>query len=323
LPFSGVRKWPKLIRHFIYFLKTLNFGRKVNVIYAQDPVSVGLPACLAAKIMHKKFILKIVGDYAWEQWQQKENAKFITPTEFQNKKLDFVTELRRNVERWVARCAQRIIVPSEYLKKIVSMWGVKPEKICVIYNSFDASGVSGKLNLSGFNIVSAGRLVSWKGFDTLIEIMPEILKDIPEAKLTIIGSGPEENNLKFKIKSLKLEDRVFLKGQLLHEELLNYLGGGDLFVLNTGYEGLSHQILEAMAVGTSVITTNVGGNPELIENNESGILVEYNNKEQLKNVILKLYRDENLRNKLIQNAKEKTKDFNKEKMINETTKVLS
>ena len=65
LPFREVRKWPKIVRHFIYFLKVLQKGRNVDVVFAQDPVSVGLPAMLASKILGKIFLLKIVGDYAW------------------------------------------------------------------------------------------------------------------------------------------------------------------------------------------------------------------------------------------------------------------
>ena len=71
LSFGEVRHLPKILRHFVYFIKVLKMGRRADIIYAQDPVSVGLPAMLAAKILRKKFILKVVGDYAWEQFQNK------------------------------------------------------------------------------------------------------------------------------------------------------------------------------------------------------------------------------------------------------------
>ncbi len=65
----------KFLFDTLYFLKVLKRGLGVDVIYAQDPVSVGLPSVLAAQILNKKFLLKIVGDYAWEQLQIK-NYKF-------------------------------------------------------------------------------------------------------------------------------------------------------------------------------------------------------------------------------------------------------
>ena len=312
LSFGVVRNLPKIIRHIFYFFKVLKAGKNADIIFAQDPVSVGLPSCLASFFLRKRFILKVVGDYAWEQFQaqnakrktKNNNSKFEILEEFQNKKYDFITELRRKIERWVAKKADKIIVPSEYLKKIVLMWGVRKEKISVVYNACDVQDIDisreearKKLGLSGFVLVSVGRPVSWKGFDLLKEIEPEIQKEIPEAKLVILEHAP-------------------------HKQVLEHLRAGDLFVLNTGYEGLSHQILEAMAIGIPVITTNVGGNPELIQNNESGILVEYNNKEQLKNAILELYKNKDLRDKFVKNAKEKIKEFSKEKMLKETIKIL-
>ena len=335
LSFGQVRRLPKIIRHIIYFFKALKMGKKADVIYAQDPVSVGLPAVLAAKILRKKFILKVVGDYAWEQFQAR-GEKFITPENFQDKKFDFKTETRRKIQKYVAKNAYKIIVPSSYLKNIVLKWGIDEEKIKVIYNAFEAPALSAgrpvlketkeelrkKLNLSGTVLISAGRLVPWKGFDKLIEIMPEIIKEIPDAKLYIIGSGPEEENLKSKISNLKIKENVFLIGQVFHDKALEYLKAGDIFILNTGYEGFSHFLLEAMAMEILIITTNVGGNPELIENGKNGILLEYNNKEELKKRIIELAKNETLKKELIEKAKRKVAEFDAGKMLEETVKIL-
>ncbi|MEK7575764.1 MAG: glycosyltransferase family 4 protein, partial [Patescibacteria group bacterium] len=334
LSFGKVRRLPKVIRHIVYFFKILLKSRDIDVIYAQDPVSVGLPSVLAAKILRKKFILKVVGDYAWEQFQNQisnlKSQKFITLEEFQEGKYNFMTELRRNIERWVAKNADKIIVPSGYLKKVVTKWGIDKKNIIVIYNAFDAQGLKmtkresrDELNLSGTILISSGRLVPWKGFGALIDIMPEVLKEIPDARLYIIGSGLEEKNLKSQISNLKIGDNVFLVGGISREKLLTYLRACDIFVLNSGYEGFSHLILEAMALGVPVIASNIGGNTEIIRDGENGILIEYNAKEDLKNKIISLYNEEFFREKLIKNAKESVKKFSKEKMINDTIKILS
>ena len=89
---------------------------------------------LAAKILRKKFLLKVVGDYAWEQFQNKiskiksQKFKFTTLEEFQDNKFDFKTELRRKIQKYVAKNAYKIIVPSNYLKNIVLKWRVDEEK---------------------------------------------------------------------------------------------------------------------------------------------------------------------------------------------------
>jgi len=329
LSFGEVRHLPKLIRHFVFFLKVLKRGAKADLIFAQDPVSVGLPSAIAGKILRKKFALKIVGDYAWEQGRQRFGVKDLLD-DFVNKKYNWKVELLKKIQKFSADSAFLIIVPSEYLKNIVSTWQVDIGKVKVIYNAFNAPELESskedarvKLKLSGFAIISAGRLVPWKGFKTLIEIMPDILKEIPNAKLYIVGSGPERKTLELTIANRGLRDHVFLLGQLSHADSLLHLRAGDLFVLNTGYEGFSHFILEAMAMEIPIITTNIGGNPEIIENKKDGILIKYESKEQLKNAIINLHENRELRNKITENAKIKIKEFNKEKMLRRTIATLT
>ena len=324
LSFGEVRALPKIIRHFAYFLKVLKLGRGIDIIYAQDPVSVGLPALLAARILRKSFIVKVVGDYAWEQFQQKKGVSFVTLEDFQSMKVDFMSGLRRKIERYVGRKSDSIVVPSIYLKKIVMMWGVKEEKIKVIYNTFALKDVMGskeelreKFGFDGNIIFSVGRLVPWKGFELLIEIM----KDMTGIKLFIAGSGPMKEELGKKIKDLNLNDRVNILGRLEQNDLLERVKASDIFVLNTGYEGLSHQLLEVMAVGTPIITTSVGGNKEVIENGKEGILVEYNNKEAIKGAILSVLKSNNT-DVMTGSAKDKLFLFKKEKIIKETINML-
>lgn len=329
LSFGEVRHLPKVIRHFVYFLKVLIKGLRADIIFAQDPVSVGFPAALAAKILRKKFILKIVGDYAWEQFQikkeqvcRKRQQKIKTLEEFQVERFDIITEFRRKMQRWVVKKADRIITPSEYLKKIVSKgWRVPEERIKVIYNCMDDVD---KVDFSLDNqdkkyLLSIGRLVPWKGFNVLIEAVKELPEEI---KLIIIGDGPEKYKLEENVKKLGLGKRVQLIGRVGHEEIGKYFRQAKVFILNTAYEGLPHVILEAMAWGAPVITTNVGGNSELIENEINGILLEYDNKEQIKEAISRLWGNEYLRKKFIDNSYEKLKNFSLEKMINNTIKVL-
>src|SRR3989338_8409267 len=172
-------------------------------------------------------------------------------------------------------------------------------------------------------IISVGRLVSWKGFSLLIKLIPDLKKIDPSFKLIILGSGPQEEKLLEEARSLNLlssEDVVIMKSDWLG--VISYLRQAYIFVLNTGYEGLSHTILEAMATGVPVVTTNVGGIPELIKDGENGLLVEYNNKEQLKEAILKLYQNEDLRKKFIENSKKVLEKFSFENMINQTINLF-
>jgi glycosyltransferase involved in cell wall biosynthesis len=228
-------------------------------------------------------------------------------------------EILRKIQKFVAKNAAIIIVPSEYLKRVIFKWGIPADKIRVVYNAVEKPRQIFSAVSRDF-ILSVGRLVPWKGFGTLIEIMKELPKEI---KLIIIGSGPEYYNLKFKIENLKLNEQVKLIQQLPHEKLLDYFTKAKIFILNTAYEGLPHVVLEAMAYGAPVIATNVGGNPEVIKNNYNGFLVDYDNKNQLKDAILKLWSDEELRQKFADNSFKESEKFSLDKMIKETIKVLS
>lgn len=361
LSFGEVRHLPKIIRHFVYFLKILKRAKNTDIIFAQDPVSVGLPSVIASKIMRKKFLLKVVGDYAWEQMQI-QNAKsadrglssakrparrrfgvggraveakprsynkFITPDEFQNKKFDFKTNIRKKIERWTAKRAQRIIVPSNYLKKIVSMWGVKEKNISVVYNGFKFNKDAGNketirklLQFEGKLIISIGRLVRWKGFDTLIEIFPSIKNKFKIVKLIIVGSGPDKKYLQKSIDEKKLENEIALTGALSQDILLRYIKASDVFVLNTGYEGFSHQLLEVMDVGVPIVTTNVGGNTEIIEDKKNGLTAAFNDKKELTKAINKLLDNTDFADKIASQAKKDVQKFSEEKMIKNIMEIL-
>jgi len=122
------------------------------------------------------------------------------------------------------------------------------------------------------------------------------------------------------IDTQKLNDRVFLLGKLPHDTVLKYLKAADLFVLNTGYEGFSHQLLEVMASGTPLITTAVGGNTELITADENGVLVGYNDKIGIKEGIEKILSDKIFADKISANAQKRVQEFNEARMLQETVK---
>ncbi|MEK7614391.1 MAG: glycosyltransferase family 4 protein [Patescibacteria group bacterium] len=329
LSFDEVRSLPKIIRHAVYFLKIFGRSRGCGIIYAQDPVSVGLPSFFAAKILRKNFLLRVAGDYAWEQGIQRFGVVEMLD--------DFVKKLAgqyklpvrflRYIEYFVARHAERVIVPSKYLKKIVTGWGVPVEKITVINNAFEgvpreATSDRPKMLLSGKTIVSAGRLVPWKGFLVLVEMMLESVKKFPDLKLYIIGDGPDRELLERRIKLLELNRNVFLLGKVSQAALFDYVGQASAFVLNTGYEGFPHQILEALSLGTPVVTTDIGGNQDMMRHGENGFLVPYNDKQALAAAVEKILRDEELARRFKENGRVTVAKFTKERMINSLIKVM-
>lgn len=319
LPFRVVRRWPVGIRHFLYFLKSFRRALGQDAIFAQDTISVGLPAMLAAKILRKSFIIRVPGDYVWEQSVQRFGVKD-SIDDFQSKKYSWRIELMRRIQKWVTSSADIVITPSNYFRDLVRGWVRNKDKVRVIYNGIDLA-TSAIRHVKGGEklIISAGRLVPWKGFDVLIELM----KDLPNWKLVIVGDGPEKRNLDSIIQNLELRDRVILAGAISREELLNYLYQARVFVLNTSFESFSFQVVEAMSTGVPVVTTNIGNLAEIIENGKEGILVEPNNKEQILMAIKKFDEDQNFRDMIIINARKKSQEFSIERTIEALVKTFN
>lgn len=329
--FHTVRHFPKLIRHMVYMVKLFRATRDVDVMLALDPVSVGLPATLVSLIRMKPLVVKVVGDYAWEEGQQrfhvKDNLDIFVTKPF-NHYLAQVGMLRL-VQKFVASRAKQVIVPSKYLKAIVHAWGIAEEKISVVYNAYDVSELRGdrnelrsRHNLSGRVILSAGRLVPWKGFTMLIHLMVHIVREYPDAKLYIAGSGPDEAELKRLIVSEGMSNSVIMLGAIPHDVLMEYVLATDCFVLNTGYEGLSHQLLEVLAAGTPIITTRVGGNPELIENGKTGFLVPHDDIEEFRRALRGVFEEPEHAKAMSEEGKRFMQGFTVPHMIDGTVSVF-
>lgn len=313
---SGGSAW----RYLKYCLKLFGLARGAQVIYAMGPVSAGLPASLVARWRKIPLVVKVVGDYAWEQAQNRgDTASGID--EFQRQVFSGKIGRLQKIERYVCRRAMAVVVPSQYLRKIVRGWGVNDEKIEVIYNAATAGVRSTLAKSRRQTIISIGRLVPWKGFEALMALMVDLHGVKPDLKLEIYGSGPDRGKLNQLIHRLGLTDIVTID-KTSHDELMLKLTDAAMLVLNTGYEGFPHTVLEAMAAGTPVITTNVGGNPEIITDGENGLLVTYNNQGELKAAILRLLADEELRQRLISNASNTWQRFSLEQMIGKTVAVL-
>ena len=191
IKFSDIRRLPKVFRHIAFGVRVFRAARHADVVSAHDTVSVGLPSALAAMFAGKQLVVCVPGDYAWEQGVQRFGVKD-SIDDFQHKRYGFSVEWLRMLQRFVVRRASVVVVPSAYFGKVVEAWGVKPERLRVVYNSVELETPIQPDNKPEGNVmVSAGRLVPWKGFDGVIEA----LQRLPEWKLVIIGDGPERARL--------------------------------------------------------------------------------------------------------------------------------
>ena len=128
-------------------------------------------------------------------------------------------------------------------------------------------------------LVSVGTLVERKGFHRVIECLPGLLATHPMLHFVIVGGAGPEGDMSAKLKSLVrtlgLDDRVHFLGPLPNDRLKVPLSAADVFVLATSYEGWANVFLEAMACGLPVVTTDVGGNAQVVNDRSLGRIVPF------------------------------------------------
>ncbi len=233
------------------------------------------------------------------------------------------------IVRKYPRVVRHIIVPSEYMRKLVETWGVPSEKITRIYSTPKSieiletkEALRSQFQYKDFIVLTACRLVPWKGVGALIEVVKTLRDKQLPISLEILGDGVCRKELEEKVTQLGMGAFVTFRGNLDRDEMGKRIKASDVFVLNTSYEGLSHQLIEVMAIGTPIVTTPVGGNVELIMHQQTGILAPFNDYEKITEAIVELYNNPSQRESRALRAREKSLEFKEEKVINEFVTVL-
>ncbi|MCI0627908.1 MAG: glycosyltransferase family 4 protein [Acidobacteria bacterium] len=213
----------------------------------------------------------------------------------------FWEKLRRRVAyRLVSRQGTMITVSQDLKRFVCEKVGVAEKRLEVIYNGVaqaqtvtveETQKCKAELGISGcYPILGVvGSLYPVKGHRFLLEAMPEILRRWPETRLLVIGRGELEVALKEQVEQLAIGANVDFLG--MRQDVPRLLSVLDAFVLPSLSEGLSLALLEAMAYGKPVVTTLVGGNPELIDHGRTGFLVQPENARDLADNLVKLLSD--------------------------------
>ncbi len=177
----------------------------------------------------------------------------------------------------------------------------------------DGRGIK-KRNAKGKTILTVVRLAERKGVKYLISTMPMVLKAHPDTRLVIVGEGPEKEPLMKLSKELGVGENVIFTGGIPNEKLPSFYGSSDVFVLPSivdsrgDTEGLGVVLLEAMAAGCPAIASDVGGIPDIIENDKNGFLVQQKSPEQLAEKIIILLENKKLREKFKENGLKTVKE---------------
>jgi glycosyltransferase involved in cell wall biosynthesis len=214
--------------------------------------------------------------------------------------------LHRPQLRFALRKAARVIAVSQSLKEAAIRLGIDPEKIRVIPNGVDTTrfyprnreAARRQLRLPADRtiLLSIGGLNEGKGHHRVVGLLPRLISAYPDLLFVIVGGERPSDTVRPLINRLierrGLADHVHLVGERPHEEIPIWLASADLLCLATRSEGWANVLLEATACARPVVTTHVGGNPEVLPDESLGILVPPDDDHALEEAIRRALRSE-------------------------------
>ena len=314
----------------IRWLKTIILimlnGRNAEYIFVN-----GLPmeSYVANIFLRKKLVRKIVGDWAWERGR---NKGLIEDSfdEFQLNSHNLHLEIAKFSRGWTATKADIVITPSRHLSNVVKNWGVKADKLKVIYNGTRITNNEfSKSNSNIIKLITVGRLAPWKNVNTIIEAVHLLKNQDLKINLIIVGSGPEDLDLKKQVNNLNLTNEVIFTGQKKYSDLKEYYKSADIYIQASGYEGLPHVLLEAINFDLAIISTPIGGTNEILQDGKNGFILDLEkgikpNSKNLKNIILEAVNNKKLTEEKRVNAKKiLNSKFDESKNLYEYLEILN
>ena len=306
---QGIFFWPLAFFLTVY----LCLVKRIDVIISQSPLLEGFLGSILKILFKKELIVEIHGD--WEDGP------------FLSKKRRFESFQRKfipAIARFSFKNADKIRGVARYLIKRAKE--IAPKKPYFLFPTFTDLEIFLKESSISYNnyILFVGQLEEVKGTEYLIDAFAKTSKDFPDFKLIIIGEGEERENLKSKVKDLKLLDRVEFKGKLSLEETKNIMKDCYCLVLPSLSEGLPRVLLEAQALSKPLIASEVGGIPELIEDGQTGFLFEVGNSNELAEKLKILIKNRDLAIKIGRIGKNfVAKNFSNEKYMENYIQMIN
>jgi len=219
---------------------------------------------------------------------------------------------RRFANQVLGRLGSRIFAVSADLKAHMVAEGMPSDRVEVLHNGIDAGPAPQSserhrarqamgLEPGEFVVGTVARLDPVKGLPTLVEAFAAVRHSVPRARLVIVGEGPERQAIERSVAEHRLGPAVRLLGQ--REDARQLLPGFDVFVNSSITEGVSLTILEAMAARVPVVATRVGGTPEVVLDDTTGLLVPAHDAGAMATAVLRVHADRDYAAGLAQNGR--------------------
>ena len=315
------RSHPVGLRHLRAANEIRRRARRADVVYATSMIR---RAAIGAALARTPLVVKLVSDEVFER-EQREGHFRGTLEEFQALRGGARVAFLRSSRSWALGRAVRVLCPSRYLRETASGWGLDPVRLVVLTNPAPhipalptREQLRAELGLDGELLAFAGRLGPQKSLTVALDAVAAT----PSVVLAVAGDGPERAALEARVRDLGLDGRVRFLGSLDRDRVLRLFRAADASLLSSSWENLPHTVVESLAVGTPVIATAVGGVPEVVRDEENGLLVPPNDADALAAAIRRFFADEQLRARLRARAAASVGGSTEEAVFSEIERTL-
>jgi sugar transferase (PEP-CTERM/EpsH1 system associated) len=241
---------------------------------------------------------------------------------------DYPRRKRMIVNRLLLERRDRVVAVGRAVQQaVVNNEGIPAQRVAVIYNGIDLSpyrngvpdrdAVRRELGLGDWDLVlvQVARLDYLKDHPTAVRMMGQVVRQRPDARLLLVGEGPERGKIEDEIRQRGLEANVRLLGQ--RGDVARILRAADLFLLTSISEGIPLTVIEAMAAGLPVVATNVGGMTEVVEDGQTALLAPAADDAGLAAAVFRLAEDPELRRQMGQWGRERANEVFSERQMHE------
>ncbi|MCG2725903.1 MAG: glycosyltransferase family 4 protein [Elusimicrobia bacterium] len=306
-----------MIASFFYLLK---HSSEYDIIHVHLASSPAIAAIIAGKLTGKKVIIKLGGGKGLNEIisSQKKALGKIKLKFFALTKPIFLL-VNEDILQWLKT------TPLKTTKLIFFRNGVDTGKYSPL-SYHEKIKAKNKLGFENKQILLfVGRLSPEKRIKEFVEIWDELMRKeniSQKARLIIVGSGPQEKDIKRAVKIFGLSDSLILAGA--QDDLLPYYHAADVFILPSLSEGLSNSMLEAMSCGLAIMASEVGGAKEVIDEGINGFLFDPFDSQKIKSCINKFLDDDGLALRMGEKSREAVvKKYSMAKVTNELLKIYA
>lgn len=291
------RRIPPGARHLAVASLVGRFARRNDVVYATSMLG---RASLAGAVSRRPLVVKLVADEAYERARRR--GLFDGDLDaFQHEEGDLRIRGLRALRDVALRRVDHLVCPSAYLASLAVSWGVPEEHVTMLPNPApnlpelaSREELRERLGFVRPTLAFAGRITKQKALGVALEALAEL----DGVDLVVAGDGPDLDDVRRQTMALGLADRVSFTGALSRQGVLELFRAADASVLSSAWENFPHTVVEALAAGTPVIATAVGGVAEVVRDEVNGLLVPPGDAAALAAAIRRFLADDALASRL-------------------------